>query len=229
MPHATERLLKHAPITEAVIDVQARPRRAFEMYVESLRSGFGPFFDSDEEQPEEKKGRRGLIFPANPTSEAVQVSEHGFAFSKLQPYTSWEEVRESARRYWEIYRSVVEVETIDRIGVRFINQFRLRHDQRLADYLTVLPQAPETVAPDEVVDTLSRLTILDDKTGISARVFYVCRPDESGLIVIIDIDAAKLGRFEVEDVWASLEQLRGVKNRIFFGSISETAAQEFDQ
>jgi uncharacterized protein (TIGR04255 family) len=157
------------------------------------------------------------------------TQENGFAFSKLQPYTSWEDVRDSARRYWEIYRRAVDVQTIDRVGVRFINQFRLRHDQKLADYLTVLPQLPETVTPDEVADTLSRLTIRDDKMGISARVFYVCRSDEAGLTVIIDTDAAKFGTFEPVDIWASLEQLREVKNRTFFGSITETAAQEFDQ
>ena len=80
-----------------------------------------------------------------------------------------------------------------------------------------------------MADRLSRLTIRDDKMGISARVFYVCKPDETGVTVIIDTDAAKLGRFDDEDIWASLEQLREVKNRIFFGSITETAAQEFDQ
>lgn len=229
MPHAKERLLKHAPITEAVIDLHVQARVEFGAYVEPLRAAFRASFDSDEEQPAEKNGRRGLIFPASPINEAVQVSENGFAFSKLQPYTSWEDVRESARRYWEIYRRVVDVETIDRVGVRFINQFRLRHDQKLADYLTVLPKIPETVAPEEVADTLARLTIRDDKMGISARVFYMCRPDETGVTVIIDTDAAKFGTFDAEDIWASLEQLREVKNRIFFGSITETAAQEFDQ
>ena len=229
MPHAKERLLKNAPITEAVIDLHVQARVEFGAYVESLRAAFRESFDSAEEQPAEKLGRRGLIFPARPTSEAVQVSENGFAFSKLQPYTSWEDVRDSARRYWEIYRRVVDVEIIDRVGVRFINQFRLRHDQKLPDYLAVLPQVPETVAPEEVADTLSRLTIHDDKLGITSRVFYVCKTDETGVTVIIDTDSAKLGRFDSEDIWASLEQLRDVKNRIFFGSITENAAQEFDQ
>lgn len=63
---------------------------------------------------------------------------------------------------------------------------------------------PETVAPEEVADTLSRLTISDDKMGISPRVFYVCKPDETGVTVIIDTDAAKLDRFDDEDIWASL-------------------------
>jgi len=228
MPHAKERLLKHAPITEAVIDLHVQARVEFGAYVEPLRAAFGESFDSVEEQPAER-GRRGLIFPASPTTEAVQVSENGFAFSKLHPYTSWEDVRDSARRYWEIYRRVVDIETIDRVGVRFINQFHLRHDQNLSDYLTVVPQVPETVAPEQVADTLSRLTIRDDKMGISAQVFYVCKPDETGVTVIIDTDAATRGRFDAEDIWASLEQLREVKNRIFFGSITETAAQEFDR
>jgi uncharacterized protein (TIGR04255 family) len=128
-----------------------------------------------------------------------------------------------------MYSDIVAVEAIERVGVRFINQFSLRHDQKLADYLTVVPQVPLTVAPQEVADTLSRITLQDESEGIKARVFYVCRPDESGLTVIIDTDAAKFGRFDSAQAWASLEQLRMVKNRIFFGSITETAAEEFDQ
>jgi uncharacterized protein (TIGR04255 family) len=101
MTHAKERLLKNAPITEAVIDLQVKTHSDFSEYVVSLQRVFRASFGSDEEQSTEKTGRRRLIFPATPTSEAVQVSDGGFAFSKLQPYTSWENVRESARRYWE--------------------------------------------------------------------------------------------------------------------------------
>lgn len=227
MSRAKERPLKQAPITEAVIELQVKSQHDFGSYDSALRAAFLGSFDTVEAS--DKGGRRGLIFPAEPKVEAVQVSEIGFAFSKLQPYTSWDDVLDSARRFWEIYRRVVDVEAVERIGVRFINHFHLRHDQPLADYLTVLPQVPETVAPHEITDTLSRITIQDNERAISARVFYVWRADETGTTVIIDTDASKLGAFDPDHVWETFQELRVMKNRIFFGSITETAAKGFDQ
>jgi uncharacterized protein (TIGR04255 family) len=227
MAHAKERPLKQAPITEAVIELQVKTEYDFGSYDGALRAAFLDFFDTA--GASERAGRRGLIFPAEPKVEAVQVSEIGFAFSKLQPYTSWDDVLDSARRFWEVYRRVVDITAVERIGVRFINHFHLRHDQHLDDYLTVLPQAPETVVPHEVTDTLSRITIQDSERAISARVFYVWRADETGTTVIIDTDASKLGTFDPDQVWETFQELRELKNRIFFGSITETAAKEFDQ
>lgn len=226
MSHAKERNLKQAPITEAVIELQVKTGTDFASYASALRTAFLGSFDTVETS--EKGGRRGLIFPAEPKSEAVQVSETEFAFSKLQPYTSWNDVLDSAQRFWEIYRRVVDVDAVERLGVRFINHFHLRHDQRLADYLTILPQMPETVAPHEVTDTLSRITIQDSERAISARVFYVWRADDTGTAVIIDTDAFKLGAFDPDQVWETFQELRDMKNRIFFGSITEAAAKEFE-
>lgn len=231
MAHAKERNLKQAPISEAVIDLQVKTRSDFASYVPALRTAFKGSFDTVGEQVAEQIGRRGLIFPETPNDEAVQVSEMGFSFSKLRPYTSWEHVRDSARRFWAIYRSVVDVEIVNRIGVRYINQFRLSSDQRVADRLTAPPPVPETDEPLEVTSTLSRLLIQDRKLAISARVFYVCSVDDSGTLVTIDVDAFKPGEFdpETDQMWQTLEELRRMKNRIFFGSITETAAREFDK
>jgi len=227
MSHAKERNLKQAPITEAVIELQVKTEYDFGSYDGALRAAFLSSFDTV--GASEREGHPALIFPAEPKVEAVQVSEIGFAFSKLQPYSSWDDVLNSARRFWGIYRSVVDVETVARLGVRFINRFHLRHDQPLDDYLTVLPSMPDTVAAHEVKDTLSRITIQDSDRAISGRVFYMWIPDDTGTFVIIDTDVSKFGTFDPDEAWKSFQELRDMKNRIFFGSITETAAKEFDK
>ncbi len=230
MPHANERNLKHAPITEAVIDLRVKARGDFVSYIPALRTAFLESFGTVEEQAGDQIGPHGLIFPKTPQSEAVQTSESGFAFSKLRPYTSWEDVLDSARRYWAVYRQVVNVEVVSRIGVRYINQFHVRSDEGLGEYLTSPPQVPETVAGLEVTNTLSRFVLKSD-AAVSARALYSTRADDSGKLVIIDVDASKLGDFDPDTfgMWQTLEELRRMKNRIFFGSITERAAEEFDR
>lgn len=88
---------------------------------------------------------------------------------------------------------------------------------------------PDTVASREVKDTLSRITIQDNDRAISGRVFYMWIPDDTGTLIIIDTDVSKFGTFEPDEAWKSFQELRDMKNRIFFGSITETAAKEFDQ
>lgn len=238
MPHARERHLNQAPITEAIVDFRVKMRGDFRTHVSVLRQTFEPLFDYVEEYSADEtviapasSEVRALVFHDNSRNEALQVSESGFAFSKLRPYTSWEEVRDSARKWWELYRSKMPVESLDRIGVRFINQFRVGTGRALRDYLTVLPPVPETVAEDHVLSTLSRLVIRDSETDVAAQVFYFLKTDEAGRSVFIDIDAYKMREFAADapDLWPALEELRRAKNRIFFGSITDAAAKEFDQ
>jgi len=162
--------------------------------------------------------------------EAIQVSENGFAFSKLRPYTTWEDVRDSARRFWVTYRSTVEIDTVNRLGVRYINRFPVRRG-RIADYLANPPSVPDTVQPQQVVNALSRLVIHHNESGIIARVISTMDADESDTWITIDTDAFLNKEFhhDSSELWTTLEELRRVKNRIFFGSITEAAAKEFDE
>jgi uncharacterized protein (TIGR04255 family) len=133
--------------------------------------------------------------------------------------------------FWEIYRSIVPVDVVTRLGVRFINVFSIPTGRQLADYLTVKLPLPETVSPHEVTQSLSRLSVHESESGIFAHVYYVSKSIESGTTIVIDTDASMTRDFDAQDseLWQTLEQLRRTKNRIFFGSITESAAKEFDQ
>lgn len=248
MSHAQERHLTQAPITEAVVDLRVIARGDFASHIANLRAEFASSFDKVEEpttiqsmflvdptgaaRSAESPGPKALIFRSSSRYEALQASDEGFAFSKLRPYTTWEDVRDSARRFWAEYRKVVEVSCVNRIGVRYINQFRISSGRQIGDYLAVLPSVPETIQAEQISGALLRLTIRDSTSNVSARVITLLNTDELGTLVVIDTDSY-LADVEFDpdsdELWERLEELRRMKNRIFFGTITETAAQEFDK
>lgn len=248
MAHAEQRLLKNAPITEAVIDIRVSLIEAFTAErLQHLRSELEPLFPEVEEQRQVEammqiiegrwstatsdQGIRRLVFKSLERSEVVLASDAGFTFSKLRPYTSWEAVFASARRFWEIYSRVVSVASTQRIAVRYINHFQVPRTRQIHEYLTTPPRIPEGIAADAVKSALTRLSIREPVSKVDATVIQVTDAVESGTTVMIDIDAFKTGELNPRQVgfWTLFQELRDAKNRIFFGSIHELAAEDFER
>jgi uncharacterized protein (TIGR04255 family) len=249
MEHAPGRLLKNAPITEALIDIRASPAGILAPEaLGRLREVFGEAFPQVEDQRQGEffiqlvEGRAtqptvsdlgitGLLFRSEERNEAVQVQQDGaFVFSKLRPYSSWEDVSGAARRFWLTYSSVVPVSQINRMAVRYINQFVIPAQRSVAAYLTAPPAIPDGIDTSPIKQSLSRL-VLVGPAKIVSRVTQATEAVESGTSVLIDIDCFREVQFAPteESFWSSLEELRRMKNRIFFGSITPFAVEEFDK
>jgi uncharacterized protein (TIGR04255 family) len=248
MAPARHRLLKNAPITEAIIDMRVKLAEAFtaEM-LRSVRSALEPLFPEVEEQRrvesmmEIMEGRvshstsdhgiRGLILRSKDRNEVVQIRDTGFAFSKLRPYTNWQEVFASAQVCWRKYASAVPVEMVQRVAVRYLNQFVVPRSRQLTEYLVAPPAVPHGLTLDAMTSALTRLALHDDRSQIDAILIQVTERVDSGTNVMIDVDSFRAGLFDPSDsrYWDVFEELRNMKNRIFFGSIHELAAQEFDK
>jgi uncharacterized protein (TIGR04255 family) len=249
MPLDDKRLLKNAPIVEALIDVRVTPADSFtQTHLEGVKTQLGSFFSSVEEQKQGElffqivegrvaepptvadRGVTGLLFRASDRQEAVQVQEGGFVFSKLRPYSSWEDVSTSARRYWEIYSSAIPLKQVNRLAVRYINHFVVPRHKQLSDYLTAPPAVPEGVEPASLMNSLSRL-LLVGPGNLEARLQLACDTADFGSNVLMDIDCFRAVQFEpsADTFWPSLQELREMKNRIFFGSITRFAEEEFNK
>ncbi len=248
MGHATPRLLKNAPITEAVIDIRGVLGVPFTPVVlEKVRTELSPLFPQVEEQRRVEAimqviegrfstsatddGVRRLILRSRDRAEAIVVGAEGFSFSKLRPYTSWDAVFGAAQRFWEIYRKILRVIRVQRIAVRYINHFNIPRSVPIGSYLTAPPALPETVVPESVTSALLRLSLRDERSRIESTVIQVTEPVEVGTTVMIDIDSFRSGDFDPSssDYWELFAELRATKNRIFFGSIHESAAEAFDR
>ncbi|MGA9071357.1 MAG: TIGR04255 family protein, partial [Terracidiphilus sp.] len=93
-------------------------------------------------------------------TEIAQFRVDGFTFSKIAPYTTWEEVSVEAFRLWKIYVEIAKPRWVSRVAVRYINQMRLPNVKNHGEYLTASPQLPLPI-PQMARDFLTRVNVYD--------------------------------------------------------------------
>jgi len=246
---AKQRHLSNAPIVEAIIDFRVRLAPSFDvMGFTSLRQTLHPEYPKMEERREfaagiqlankqvqhvfEDKGLAGYFFRSEDGKNVVQFRRDGFTFSRLKPYTEWETVCAEAKRAWELYRARVSLELVTRIAVRYINRLIIPLPiSDFADYLTAPPTIPETL-PLGVSQFMTRVVVCDVVTDIQANIIQAldkgAKSDEAAIILDIDVYKQQEGGLDESKIWPTFEQLRELKNRIFFDSISERTARLFE-
>lgn len=249
---AEERHLKNAPITEALIDLRIKPPlelTALKDTLPAIKKEIGDRYPEQKEQHEFKGGFgikeglpivkqprdlgiRGYLFKSRDKLQLVQFRRDGFTLNRLKPYTRWESVTTEAKDLWNIYCKNASPKLVSRIAVRYINHLNIPLPVTdFRDYLTAPPPVPES-APQVVRSFLTRVVVHDSEKQLDANITQAMersiKPDF--INIIIDIDAYKSGGFDIqtEEIWEILNQLRHLKNTIFFGSITEKTAKLFE-
>jgi uncharacterized protein (TIGR04255 family) len=241
--------LNNAPITEAIIDFRVRLPGAFEILrLKEAHVQLSADYPTIEEQQvtrqqfEQRPGQPpkltvrsqgvpGYRFRSGDAKSLVQFRRNGFTFNRLKPYPSWDQVFPEACRLWKIYSTVAPPEEISRIAVRFINRIQLPlPNLEFSDYLTAPPPLPQGV-PQSLSGFLTRVVIQDPETKLAANVVQALEPplNEQYVSMILDIDVYQrdVSQLTLEAVLGQFAKLREMKNRIFFGSLTEKALALF--
>lgn len=248
--------LSHAPIIEAVIDIRASCNELLEEM--SFKSQIEPelvnyqFLDSPREiqfhlqhvvgykestpsSPIIKDlGWKGLRFRSNDGKQIVQFNKDGFVFSRLDPYLSWESLHNEAIRLWEHYIALARPIEINRIGVRYINRFRLPLGEvRFEDYLNPSPEAPRGLELP-FINFLHQDTLAVPDYPFAINVVKTIQPpsapDRMTLTLVLDIDVFTINGFDFDEeiLKRKLSEMRWLKNKVFFGSITEKTLKLFE-
>lgn len=246
---ASPRHLPNAPITEAVIDIRVRlpPGTSVDTF-SKLRSELADWYPVVEEQRvfesgvqfekdglwqmARDRGLQGLVFRSSDGLNVAQFRLDGLSFSRLAPYTRWEDVLADARNAWTYYVSAAAPEVVTRIGVRYINRLPIVSEGvELAEYLTAPPPVPPSL-PQTLRGFLTRIVLRDEDSGLDATLTQAIAAEVQGndAVVLLDIACHSAHAFEAtsQEMWECFEELRGFKNRIFFGSITEKTASLFE-
>lgn len=243
-----ERHLSKAPITEAVIDFQVKPRD--DVGFVDVEKAFGkPDFGYYVKNPISEGtfafsiAADGLTLPGSTASSVVglrlhsedekyvlQVRSGGFTLSRLAPYENWEALIQETRRLWALYVAKLAPVMITRIATRYINNLRLplHPGESFQLYINKLVDVPHG-APQSVDAFLQQFQLSDPSTG--ARVILTLslnglEPD-GRVPAILDIDAYKLTTSNLDDkaIWEDLTSLRKLKNDCFFGTLTDKAKE----
>lgn len=245
---ARERYIKNAPIVEAMIDFRVSLPAGFDPKEFSSLTK-----DLSERYPKKEAGRllsgsikikdgkpvvappidlgiRGYRFKSKDDKEIAQFRIDGFTFSRLQPYTKWEMVLGEAKKLWGLYRSKTSPQVVGRIAARYINRLDLPLPlEDFGRYLTAPPELPEPL-PQELSGFLIKLRVHEKDLLGDITETLVKSPKKGYIGIILDIDAYKVsvGGMTEDEIWQTFDRLRELKNRVFFGLITEETARLFE-
>ena len=243
--------LSHAPIAEAVIEMRAHAEVPWEE--SGIRSQLAPLLPGypkiesqsefehemqfgpgqDTVQRHRDLGWRGLRCESADHVHITQFNRDGFVFSRLRPYDRWEQFHAEAIRLWKIHRDLAAPSGVQRLGLRFINRIELPVDgPRPDDYLRMTYE----VLPEM---SLSRVGFFHrDVLAVPGYPYIVVivrtvQPIQAGggkgFGLLLDIDVFSTEPFDLRDdlLTQRLAEMRWLKNKAFFGSITEQALESF--
>jgi uncharacterized protein (TIGR04255 family) len=244
------RHLRHAPITEALVDLRAAPTVGFggAEVVDRLKSALSDRYPRYSERRafearlEVRKGQalapkgtdkglHGHFFQSEDGRDIAQFRVDGFTYNRLAPYTDGESVITEALRLWELHAEVTRPFMVSRVALRYINTLELPAQADIHALLTHVPATPDG-SPGGVQSFLARVETLDADSGrrvITTQALAPGMPPDR-VNVVIDIDAFQMGDLGVSPaaLRSTLDELRELKNAVFFGSITEEAAKGFE-
>lgn len=232
-----------APIVEAVIDIRLRPCKPIEvgdlsLLGEKLSNKYhfkahhhklqASLVLGDAEGPKQDISDKivGHSYESEDGNYIVQINPEGMTISRLNGYTTWDELAEEARNVWTCYRETLGEFYVIRTAVRYINKLELpRSGLDFDDYLTAAPIIPKEL-PQSYIEFFTRNVIPmieDDACIILTQAFqgdHGSANDKISVILDIDVFSEKEHSSEDDVCFEMLDILRGIKNKAFFSSIT---------
>jgi uncharacterized protein (TIGR04255 family) len=238
--------LANAPIVEAVVDFRVlRDLSVSPATFANLSSSIGQKYSQVASiqafetrfgiesgrmiDPAQRSAELGWKYQAD--SEVAQFRVDGFTFSKLAPYTTWGDVFGEAFRLWGTYVGLAKPKQVSRMAVRYVNRMVLTGNPKINDFLEAPPELPRPIPP-LVRDFLTRVHVADDRRGSAAIIVQALEPqfDPNVMSLLLDIDAYHETTLAPDDpkLPEMFQQLRELKNEIFYASITEKAAEIYE-
>lgn len=238
--------LARPPISEALIDlrvtlppgVDADRMSAFGSVVRSTYPesqnvlAWTGAFGLQNGQPlvqEPKSQQLGFMYRSVDRLQVVQARTDGFTFSRLRPYTEWEQFRNEAKALWGEFCRIAAPLSVQRVALRYINRIEVPTGKDIKDYIRLVPEVPPEL-PQSVMNLLMRLVVPSEDGAVAVITEFSEQPQGGIVPTVLDIDAYKDSLDLVpasEDVWNVLDELRAFKNSIFFNSLTDLVLESY--
>ena len=230
--------LPRPPIVEAILNVRILPQIESDALNDAVTPALSKLFSgrrdrtvtnttlSSDGAVTSQSSIDGVLLDMADRSRTLLIGRSEFGLSALKgAYPGWEAFLGEFQGVWAEFHQHRPVECVTRISTRFINRIRVPlAGLDLDDYfqigLRVPPRLPQQLAGFSVRE---QVPIRD---GLMVLINFVSagQPTETDLELLLDIDTKMdLDGLQVEDdaIWQHFNELRGLKNEAFFGSVTE--------
>jgi uncharacterized protein (TIGR04255 family) len=213
-------------LTDRLTDYPA-PKRQHQLQV-------GAEIAESESSVQQRQVWHGVRFESENKLHVAQFTRNGFVFSRLKPYTNWEDFVAEAIRLWDFYVEFAEPPEIERLGVRFINVISLDPAEELANVLASPPVAPTSMRlPVGEFMHQTKFDIPDHDYSLNViqtiQQSALTGDEPSNLILDLDVFTNQTPAATDENLKERLADMRWIKNKAFFTFLTESVLSRFKE
>ena len=244
--------LANPPIVEAVLDLDCDlpPSLDFALLRDAVKKTYGdryptirPLFfqeakiESKSDAAPQMSVRGGIqAFQCFDETEKqlVQVRAQGYSFNRLAPYTSMDDYSPEIERTWNLFVELMSPVQVRVVRLRYINRILLplkKGQVELKRYLRMnLRPADRKLM---MTGFLNQYAAVDKETGHELNVVVTSQPLENDQLPIIFHNCvacvANVQPQEWNSIFAKIQSLRDLKNRVFENTLTEKCLSLFQQ
>jgi uncharacterized protein (TIGR04255 family) len=246
----TQPSYKHAPITEAVIEIRfAAPMDSAD--VDKVSDKFSSHYPQHQsvqnvkfavELPAGQKDTATAEFDrevghrrsSSDMTHLLVLWPSAIVVSQLAPYPGWDRFFERFVRDWKLWKRIIGFRTIGRLGVRYINRIDIPISGPVMEFetfLNVYPKLPDILGPVGAYAVQAVLPIVDIGCKLTLNSAVVPAPILGHASFVVDQDIAKEVNLPQSDeaIYELLNEIRVRKNNVFESCISNRARELFQR
>jgi uncharacterized protein (TIGR04255 family) len=163
----------------------------------------------------------------------AQFHQSGVVFSRLAPYEEWQSFLTEGISFWQVFQDIAQPTSLQRLGVRYINKIPLKGNESASTYLEMLQPHPKDLEiPAESFFYQDTYKVPDSPYAVNwvRTMQQQVSTNNPELALILDIDAYTEAIVDLaeEHLVTQLNNMRWLKNKTFFGCITQTALERFN-
>lgn len=173
----------------------------------------------------------GFKFTNKAKQHVVHMLRNGLVVNWLKPYPGYDKCLPKLKGYWKTHERAFQPDQIERISLRYINQFELPLDQkrlRFRDYLNIGPRMPKS-AGVKLRGFHQVLDLFNAEKGIQGRATLMSLPPQNDKVpIVLDIESSMKPIGTGPALWTGFDALHEWSHEVFNLSLNDRCRQLFD-
>lgn len=163
------------------------------------------------------------LYTSKDQKSKLEITEGTLTYIEEHPYHSWEAFLTNVKTFLGCFSISMNNHTITRTSIRFINHFILDDFSNPVEYFrTTISATDQTAVPYPVSQfAFNMVTPVDESVYSVVKQEYNVISDKNNYIFDIDVLCQSNLIFDIDTICDILTDLRKVKNRIFFGNVTD--------
>ena len=233
---------RHDPIIEAIVNLAVEPGAVSMDQIQTIAPLVADSYPhsnalfefkaeilpgTDAPEPIAAQHQIGLQYRSVNERQVFQARINGFSFHRLAPYDRWTTFKSDALKLWEVYAEVTGHPRVAFYTLRYINRFSIPLDEPIHKYFNVYPEVKGDL-PQKANTFVMRLELPIPEAAAGSLLILqqnLAPSLEPGHVyVVLDNEFRFPAGSDVsdEELWASIEAARDIKNKTFLNCITST-------